>query len=149
MEKALQKQLGRKLKAIELNMAALKAGFDFAEANLEKQDPFVVEPMDKTAGQILIEGNAAAAIGCMMAASRSWLVSHHALVVVSEALIEYLKTLPARPGREGDLRRGPGRGRVGGAGHGHRRRLGRRAAMTSTAGPAYRSWRNSSAWVLR
>jgi 2-oxoglutarate ferredoxin oxidoreductase subunit alpha len=67
MEKALQKQLGRKAKAVTLNAGALKAGFDYAAANLPKQDPFCIEPMNKTAGKILIEGNAAAAIGCMMA----------------------------------------------------------------------------------
>src|SRR5215475_12373314 len=67
MEKALAKQLGRKAKAVTLNTGALKAGFDYAAANLPKQDPFHIEPMNKTAGKILIEGNAAAAIGCMMA----------------------------------------------------------------------------------
>jgi 2-oxoglutarate ferredoxin oxidoreductase subunit alpha len=67
MEKALGKQLGRKAKAVTLNAGALKAGFDYATANLPKQDPFCIEPMNKTAGKILIEGNAAAAIGCMMA----------------------------------------------------------------------------------
>src|SRR5437660_2056925 len=67
MEKALAKQLGKKAKAVTLNAGALKAGFDYAEANLTKQDPFCIEPMNKTAGKILIEGNAAAAIGCMMA----------------------------------------------------------------------------------
>jgi 2-oxoglutarate/2-oxoacid ferredoxin oxidoreductase subunit alpha len=67
MEKALAKQLGKKAKAVTLNAGALKAGWDFAEANLPKQDPFAIEPMNETAGKILIEGNAAAAIGCMMA----------------------------------------------------------------------------------
>jgi 2-oxoglutarate ferredoxin oxidoreductase subunit alpha len=67
MEKALAKQLGKKAKAVTLNAAALKAGWDYAEANLPKQDPFSIEPMNETAGKILIEGNAAAAIGCMMA----------------------------------------------------------------------------------
>jgi len=67
MEKALGKQLGRKAKAVTLNAGALKAGFDYAEATFTKQDPFFIEPMNKTAGKILIEGNAAAAIGCMMA----------------------------------------------------------------------------------
>jgi 2-oxoglutarate ferredoxin oxidoreductase subunit alpha len=67
MEKALGRQLGKKAKAVTLNAGALKAGFDYAEANFTKQDPFFIEPMDKTAGKILIEGNAAAAIGCMMA----------------------------------------------------------------------------------
>jgi 2-oxoglutarate/2-oxoacid ferredoxin oxidoreductase subunit alpha len=67
MEKALGRQLGRKAKAVTLNAGALKAGFDYAAANFTKQDPFCIEPMNKTAGKILIEGNAAAAIGCMMA----------------------------------------------------------------------------------
>ncbi len=67
MERALGKQLGKKAKAVALNAGALKAGFDYAAANLPKQDPFSLEPMNATAGKILIEGNAAAAIGCMMA----------------------------------------------------------------------------------
>src|SRR5712672_4172288 len=67
MEKALGKQLGKKAKAVTLNQGALKAGWDYAEANLTKQDPYSIEPMNKTAGKILIEGNAAAAIGCMLA----------------------------------------------------------------------------------
>jgi 2-oxoglutarate ferredoxin oxidoreductase subunit alpha len=67
MDKALGKQLGKKAKAVTLNAAALRAGWDYAEANFTKQDPFFIEPMNETAGRILIEGNAAAAIGCMMA----------------------------------------------------------------------------------
>ena len=67
MEHALKKQLGKKLKAVELNMAALEAGSAYAETHLVKADPFWIEPMDKTAGMILVEGNAAAAFGCMMA----------------------------------------------------------------------------------
>lgn len=67
MEQALAKQMGRKAKAVTLNQGALKAGWDFAEANLPKQDPFHIERMNETADKILIEGNAAAAIGCMMA----------------------------------------------------------------------------------
>jgi 2-oxoglutarate ferredoxin oxidoreductase subunit alpha len=67
MEKALAKQLGKKAKAVTLNAGALKAGWDYAEASLTKQDPYVIQPMNETAGKILIEGNAAAAVGCMMA----------------------------------------------------------------------------------
>src|SRR5437667_8598257 len=67
MDKALNKQLGKKAKAVQLNAGALKAGWDYAEANLTKQDPFALEPMNETAGKIRIEGNAAAAVGCMMA----------------------------------------------------------------------------------
>src|SRR6185503_6671501 len=92
MEKALRKQLGKKEKAILLNMGALKAGYDFAEANLTKADPYVVEPMDKTTGMILIEGNAAAAIGCMMAGVT--FVGWYPITPSSslcESLIDYLK----------------------------------------------------------
>jgi 2-oxoglutarate ferredoxin oxidoreductase subunit alpha len=67
MEHALRRQLGKKLKAIELNLAALKAGFAYAEEHLVKRDPFWVEPMNETTGMVLVEGNAAAAMGCMMA----------------------------------------------------------------------------------
>ena len=92
MEKALRKQMGKKVKAIELNMSALKAGYDYAEANLPKQDPFTVQPMDKTTGMILIEGNAAAAIGCMMAGVT--FVGWYPITPSSslcESLIDYLK----------------------------------------------------------
>jgi len=67
MEHALKKQMGRKAKAVELNMGALSAGFAYASERLTKQDPFWIEPMDETRGMILVEGNAAAALGCMMA----------------------------------------------------------------------------------
>ena len=92
MDKALNKQLGKKQKAIDLNMGALRAGYDFAEGTFTKQDPFVIEPMNKTAGQILIEGNAAAAIGCMMAGVT--FVAWYPITPSSslpEALIDYLK----------------------------------------------------------
>ena len=92
MEQALAKQLGKKAKAVTLNAAALKAGFDYAEANLPKQDPFVIEKMNETAGKILIEGNAAAAIGCMMAGVT--VVAWYPITPSSslcESLITYMK----------------------------------------------------------
>src|SRR6476660_2637185 len=92
MEKALTKQLGRKAKAVTLNAGALKAGFDYASANFTKQDPFCIEPMNKTAGKILIEGNAAAAIGCMMAGVT--VVAWYPITPSSslcESLISYMK----------------------------------------------------------
>jgi 2-oxoglutarate ferredoxin oxidoreductase subunit alpha len=67
MEKALTRQLAKKQKALVLNLGALRAGAEFAAANLPKQDALYIERMNETAGKILIEGNAAAAIGCLMA----------------------------------------------------------------------------------
>src|ERR1041385_2176493 len=55
MERALNKQLGKKGKAVALNAGALKAGWDYAEAHFTKQDPYFIEPMNETAGKILIE----------------------------------------------------------------------------------------------
>jgi len=67
MEKALTKQLAKKQKALALNMAALKAGFDYAETTFGQKARFGAERMNATEGKILIEGNQAAAIGCLMA----------------------------------------------------------------------------------
>src|ERR1700752_734747 len=52
MEKALGKQLGKKAKAVALNLGALKAGWDSPSEHFPKQDPFVIEPMNETAGKI-------------------------------------------------------------------------------------------------
>ncbi|MBI3098114.1 MAG: 2-oxoacid:acceptor oxidoreductase subunit alpha [Planctomycetes bacterium] len=65
-ETALKKQFKSKQKAIDLNLNAIKFGVDWAQKNLVKKDPYRVERMNKTAGQILIEGNTAAAIGALM-----------------------------------------------------------------------------------
>jgi 2-oxoglutarate ferredoxin oxidoreductase subunit alpha len=92
MEKALGKQLGKKAKAVTLNAGALKAGWDYAESTFTKQDPFIVEPMNETAGKILIEGNAAAAIGCMLAGVT--VVAWYPITPSSslcESLITYMK----------------------------------------------------------
>ena len=68
VRKALYKQFGaRKAKAADLNWGAVQAGKRYAEENLPKTDPFRVERMDKTAGKIIIDGNAAAALGCVFA----------------------------------------------------------------------------------
>jgi 2-oxoglutarate ferredoxin oxidoreductase subunit alpha len=68
IRKALYKQFGeRKKKAADLNWGAVQAGIDFARANLRKQDPYFIEPMDRNAGKLVIDGNSAAALGCMFA----------------------------------------------------------------------------------
>jgi 2-oxoglutarate ferredoxin oxidoreductase subunit alpha len=65
---SLVKQFGkRKAKAADLNWGAAQAGYDYAAKNLPKTDPYRVERMNQTAGKIIIDGNAAAALGCMFA----------------------------------------------------------------------------------
>ncbi len=92
MEHALKRQMGKKQKAIELNMAALEAGAAYTEQHLPKRDPYWAEPMDKTSGMILVEGNAAGALGCMMAGVT--VVAWYPITPSSslpETLISYLK----------------------------------------------------------
>lgn len=65
---AIARTFAGKQKAIELNVGAAKLGRDWAAANLKKEScPFRVQPMNKTAGKIIIDGNDAAALGCIFA----------------------------------------------------------------------------------
>ncbi len=64
IERALDAQLGRKPKALELNHQAVRAGWEWARANLGER-PFRLEPMDANAGKILVDGNTAGALGAM------------------------------------------------------------------------------------
>ena len=92
VEKALRKQFAKKVKAADLNWNAAKAGYDYAASSLTKADPFTVERMDKTAGMIIIDGNAAAALGCMFAGVTvvTWYPITPSSSLV-ETLIDYMK----------------------------------------------------------
>jgi 2-oxoglutarate/2-oxoacid ferredoxin oxidoreductase subunit alpha len=92
MERALNRQLGKKQKALALNQAALHAGHEYAQAHFAPNERLRVERMNATAGKILIEGNAAAAIGCMMAGVT--VVAWYPITPSSslcESLIDYLR----------------------------------------------------------
>lgn len=67
IRKAVAKQFKGKEKAVEINWNAIQGGFEWAGKNLVKNDPFRLERMNATQGKIIIDGNAAAAIGSMMA----------------------------------------------------------------------------------
>jgi len=98
VEKAIRKQFASKAKAANLNLAAVQAGFDYASANLPKRDPYFVKRMDKTAGKIIIDGNSAAALGCMFAGVT--VVSWYPITPSSslpETLIEYMKEYRIQP----------------------------------------------------
>ena len=91
-EKAVAKQFGKKKKAAELNTAAVRAGYDYARATFTKQDPFFIEPMNENQGKIIIDGNAAAALGCMFAGVTvvTWYPITPSTSLI-ESLIDYLK----------------------------------------------------------
>ena len=67
VEKGVKKQFAKKQKVFDLNFGAVKAGYDFAQEKLVKQDPYLIEPMDQTAGKIIIDGNAACGMGAVFA----------------------------------------------------------------------------------
>jgi 2-oxoglutarate ferredoxin oxidoreductase subunit alpha len=67
IERAVAKQFRDKAKAVEINLTAIRGGWEWAERNLTKTDPFRLERMNKTAGKIIVDGNTAAAIGCVVA----------------------------------------------------------------------------------
>ncbi|MFY9909901.1 MAG: 2-oxoacid:acceptor oxidoreductase subunit alpha [Candidatus Sulfotelmatobacter sp.] len=92
VEKAIRKQFAKKIKAANLNLAAAQAGFDYAKANLQKRGAFYIERMNKTAGKIIIDGNSAAALGCVFAGCTvvTWYPITPSSSLV-ETMIEYMK----------------------------------------------------------
>jgi 2-oxoglutarate ferredoxin oxidoreductase subunit alpha len=99
MRKALFKQFGaKKAKAAQLNWGAVMAGDDYAANNLLKTDPFEVERMNETAGKLIVDGNAAAALGCVFAGVT--VLTWYPITPSSslaEALIGYLNRLRIEP----------------------------------------------------
>lgn len=89
---AITKQFKGKQKAIDPNVAAIDKGIEFARANLPKQNKWRIERMNKTAGKIIIDGNAAAAIGAMFGGVT--VVTWYPITPSSslcESLIDYMK----------------------------------------------------------
>jgi len=63
----LEETFADKPKLIESNFKAISLGYDHAREHFECPLPVRAEPMTGTEGQILIEGNDAAALGCLYA----------------------------------------------------------------------------------
>jgi 2-oxoglutarate ferredoxin oxidoreductase subunit alpha len=63
----LTESYGKKPKLLDSNTKALRLGYDYVKAHLESPLPLKVEHMDKTRGHIMIDGNTAAALGCVYA----------------------------------------------------------------------------------
>jgi 2-oxoglutarate ferredoxin oxidoreductase subunit alpha len=98
VEKAIRKQFAKKLKAANLNLAAVQAGFDYAAASLSKRDPYRVERMDRNRGKIIIDGNSASALGCVFAGCT--VLSWYPITPSSslaEGMIEYFKRFRIGP----------------------------------------------------
>jgi 2-oxoglutarate ferredoxin oxidoreductase subunit alpha len=98
VEGALRRQFAKKQKAADLNWAAVEAGAKYAKESLPKQDPFVLERMHATEGKIIIDGNAACALGAMFAGVTvvTWYPITPSSSVV-EQLIDFLKKYRIEP----------------------------------------------------
>src|ERR1700723_3035770 len=98
VENAVRRQFAKKKKAADLNWSAVEAGYNYAAESLTKQDPFVLEAMHATEGKIIIDGNAAAALGAMFAGVTvvTWYPITPSSSVV-EQLIDYLKKYRVEP----------------------------------------------------
>jgi 2-oxoglutarate ferredoxin oxidoreductase subunit alpha len=92
VEKAIRKQFATKVKAANLNLAAAQAGFEYAKSNLQKRGAHYIERMNATAGKIIVDGNSAAALGCMFAGCTvvTWYPITPSSSLV-ETMIEYMK----------------------------------------------------------
>jgi 2-oxoglutarate ferredoxin oxidoreductase subunit alpha len=62
---ALEFHFKGKPKPIESNIKMVKAAAEWANLNLKKSDPYWIEPMDKTDGLIMTDGNTAGALGAI------------------------------------------------------------------------------------
>jgi len=63
----LAQTYAKKPQLVESNMKAIQLGYDYARANIECPLPLHVTKMTRTAGHIMIDGNTAAALGCLFA----------------------------------------------------------------------------------
>jgi len=92
VEAALRQQFAKKVKAADLNWSAVQAGYEYAQNTLVKKSGFKLETMDKTKGKIIIDGNAAAALGCLFAGCTvcTWYPITPSSSLV-ESFIEYAK----------------------------------------------------------
>ena len=73
----LAETYAKKQQLLDANMKAIQLGYDYARANFSCPLPLHVEKMDGTGGHIMIDGNTAAALGCLFAAPGGGVVPDH------------------------------------------------------------------------
>jgi 2-oxoglutarate ferredoxin oxidoreductase subunit alpha len=67
LDALLEETYGRKKGLLDANRTALRLGWEYAREHFDCPLPVRLERMDATGGQILIDGNTAAALGCIYA----------------------------------------------------------------------------------
>src|SRR5450756_2180925 len=67
LEHGVRRQFQSKPKAVQVNLDAIKVGYDHWQDNFSKKDPYHLESMTGAVeGKVLVEGNQAAALGALM-----------------------------------------------------------------------------------
>jgi 2-oxoglutarate ferredoxin oxidoreductase subunit alpha len=67
IQDVLHERFGKKEELIASNLRAIRLGYDFAMENFQCPLPIRTKPMDKTTDSMMIDGNTAAALGCVYA----------------------------------------------------------------------------------
>jgi 2-oxoglutarate ferredoxin oxidoreductase subunit alpha len=67
IERLLTEQFARKPKLLDSNFLAVQQGYEYAESHFSCPLPIRLERMDATRGHVLLDGNTAAALGCVYA----------------------------------------------------------------------------------
>ena len=127
----LAETYAKKPQLVDSNMKAIQLGYDYAKANFTCPLPLRVEKMDTTAGHIMIDGNTAAALGCVFAGATvaAWypITPSTSLMDAFKAFCDRMRVDP-ETGRQ-EFRVHPGRGRARRHRHGDRRDVERRARV--------------------
>ncbi len=67
LKELLNETYASKASLVAANLKAIELGYDYTKEHCSCPLPFTVKPMDKTKGHIMIDGNTAAALGCVYA----------------------------------------------------------------------------------
>ncbi len=102
VEGLLEETYGRKKALLDSNFEAVRLGYDYAKEHFDCPLPTRLERLDATAGHILIDGNTAAALGCVYAGAT---VAAWYPITPSTSLVDAFQAFCTK------LRKDPGSGR--------------------------------------
>ena len=95
----LTETYAKKPQLVDSNMKAIQLGYDYAKQHFECPLPLRVEKLDATRGQIIIDGNTAAGLGCVYAGATvaAWypITPSTSLMDAFKGFAEKLRTDPA------------------------------------------------------
>jgi 2-oxoglutarate ferredoxin oxidoreductase subunit alpha len=101
----LEETYAKKKHLIKSNLEAIRLGYDYTRANVNCPLPVRVAPLDKTKGQVIIDGNTAAGLGCVYAGATvgAWypITPSTSLMDAYKAFCKQFRMEEAAPGKKG------------------------------------------------